>query len=146
MFEQILSGLSMVLVPQNFLWAALGVTFGMILGSIPGLTDNMGIVLLLPFTYYLGPIAGIALLMGLTKGGNFGGSIPAILFNIPGTPQAMVTCLDGYPLAQQGKSGKALKQALYSSVVADACSDLILIFLAAPVALIALKIGPPEYT
>jgi putative tricarboxylic transport membrane protein len=146
MFEQILSGLSMVLIPQNFLWAALGVTFGMILGSIPGLTDNMGIVLLLPFTYYLGPIAGIALLMGLTKGGNFGGSIPAILFNIPGTPQAMVTCLDGYPLAQQGKSGKALKQALYSSVVADACSDLILIFLAAPVALIALKIGPPEYT
>jgi len=146
MFEQFLSGLNMVLVPQNLLWAAAGVTFGMILGSIPGLTDNMGIVLLLPFTFYLGPVAGIAMLMGLSKGGNFGGSIPAILFNIPGTPQAMVTCIDGYPLAQQGKSGKALKQALYSSVVADACSDLMLIFLAAPVAMIALKIGPPEYT
>ncbi|MBT4263418.1 MAG: hypothetical protein HN580_23465 [Deltaproteobacteria bacterium] len=146
MFEQLMSGLTMVLIPENLLWAALGVTFGMILGSIPGLTDNMGIVLLLPFTYYLGPIAGIALLMGLTKGGNFGGSIPAILFNIPGTPQAMVTCIDGHPLTRQGKSGKALKQALFSSVVADACSDLILIFLAAPVAMIALKIGPPEYT
>jgi putative tricarboxylic transport membrane protein len=146
MFEQFLSGLNMVLVPQNLLWAAAGVTFGMILGSIPGLTDNMGIVLLLPFTFYLSPIAGIAMLMGLSKGGNFGGSIPAILFNIPGTPQAMVTCIDGYPLAQQGKSGKALKQALYSSVVADACSDLVLIFLAAPVAMIALKVGPPEYT
>nr|WP_279615098.1 tripartite tricarboxylate transporter permease [Desulfospira joergensenii] len=136
----------MVLVPQNLLWAGVGVSCGMILGSIPGLTDNMGIVLFLPFTYYLGPIAGIAMLMGLTKGGNFGGSIPAILFKIPGTPQAMVTCLDGYPLAQEGKSGKAMKQALFSSVVADALSDLILIFLAAPVALIALKIGPPEYT
>jgi len=146
MFEQVLSGLNMVLVPQNLMWAAAGVTFGMILGSIPGLTDNMGIVLFLPFTYYLSPIAGIAMLMGLTKGGNFGGSIPAVLFNIPGTPQAMVTCIDGYPLAQQGKSGKALKTALYSSVVADACSDLVLIFLAAPVALVALKIGPPEYT
>ena len=146
MFEQILSGLHMVLVPQNFLWAAAGVTCGMILGSIPGLTDNMGIVLFLPFTFYLNPIAAIAMLMGLTKGGNFGGSIPAILFNIPGTPQAMVTCMDGYPLAQQGKSGKALKQALYASVLADAGSDLVLIFLAAPVALIALKIGPPEYT
>ena len=146
MFEQLLSGLNMVLVPQNLLWAAAGVTFGMILGSIPGLTDNMGIVLFLPFTFYLSPIAGIAMLMGLTKGGNFGGSIPAILLNIPGTPQAMVTCIDGYPLTQQGKSGKALKQALFSSVVADACSDLILIFLAAPVAMIALKIGPPEYT
>lgn len=146
MIEQILSGLSMVLVPQNLLWAFAGVAFGMILGSIPGLTDNMGIVLFLPFTFYLSPIAGIAMLMGLTKGGNFGGSIPAVLFNIPGTPQAMVTCMDGYPLSQQGKSGKALKQALYSSVVADACSDLILIFLAAPVAMVALKIGPPEYT
>ena len=146
MLEQILSGLNMVLIPENFLWAGLGVTFGMILGSIPGLTDNMGIVLMLPFTYYLGPIAGIALLMGLTKGGNFGGSIPAILFNIPGTPQAMVTSFDGHPLTQQGKSGKALKQALFSSVLADAFSDLILIFLAAPVAMIALKIGPPEYT
>ncbi|MBE0615386.1 MAG: tripartite tricarboxylate transporter permease [Burkholderiales bacterium] len=146
MYEQLLGGLSLVLMPENLLWAALGVTIGIILGSIPGLTDNMGIVLLLPFTFYLSPIAGIALLMGLSKGGNFGGSIPAILFNIPGTPQAMVTCIDGYPLTQQGKSGKALKQALYSSALADACSDLLLIFLAAPVAIIALKIGPPEYT
>ena len=146
MLEQLLSGMFMVLSPENLIWAAAGVTFGMILGSIPGLTDNMGIVLFLPFTFYLGPVAGIAMLMGLTKGGNFGGSIPAILFNIPGTPQAMVTSLDGYPLTQQGKGGKALKQALFSSVVADACSDLILIFLAAPVAMVALKIGPTEYT
>ncbi len=146
MLDQILGGLNMVFMPENLLWAAIGVTCGIILGSIPGLTDNMGIVLFLPFTFYLSPIAGIAMLMGLTKGGNLGGSIPAILFRIPGTPQAMVTCFDGYPLTQQNKSGKAMKQALYSSVMADACSDLILIFLAAPVAMVALKIGPPEYT
>ncbi len=146
MWDLILSGISMVFVPENMLWACAGVAFGMIMGSIPGLTDTMAIVLLLPFTFYLSPIAAIALLMGLSKGGNFGGSIPAILLNIPGTPQAMVTCFDGYPLTKQGKAGKALKQALYSSVIADTASDLILIFLAAPVAMIALKIGPPEYT
>ena len=146
MFENILAGLSLVLAWDNLFWSFFGVSFGMLMGAIPGLTDNMAIVLLLPFTFYLNPIAGIAMLMGLSKGGNFGGSVPAILFNIPGTPQAMVTSLDGYPLTQQGKSGKALKMALYSSTIGDTCSDLVLIFLAAPVALVALKIGPPEYT
>lgn len=116
------------------------------MGAIPGLTDTMAIVLLLPFTYYLGPIPGIAMLMGLSKGGNFGGSLPAILFNIPGTPQAMCTTFDGHPLAMQGKSGKAMQTALFSSVTADALSDLVLIFLAAPVAAVALHIGPPEYS
>jgi putative tricarboxylic transport membrane protein len=144
--DLMVSGLSMVFLPENLFWAAVGVAFGMIMGAIPGLTDTMAIVLLMPFTFYLEPIAGIAMLMGLCKGGNFGGSIPAILFNIPGTPQAMVTCLDGYPLTKQGKSGKALRMALFSSTIADTASDLILIFLAGPVAMIALKIGPPEYT
>ena len=146
MWELIVSGMSMVFLPENLFWAAVGVAFGMMMGSIPGLTDTMAIALLMPFTFYLEPVAGIAMLMGLCKGGNFGGSIPAILFNIPGTPQAMVTRLDGYPLTKQGKSGKALKTALFSSTIADSISDLILIFLAAPVAMIALKIGPPEYT
>lgn len=146
MWDQVVHGMYMVLAWDNLLWAFVGVGFGMLMGAIPGLTDTMAIVLLMPFTFYLEPIAGIAMLMGLCKGGNFGGSIPAILFNIPGTPQAMVTCLDGYPLTKQGKSGKALRMALFASCTADAASDLILIFLAAPVALIALKIGPPEYT
>lgn len=146
MIEQIIAGLDMVFAWENFLWAFFGVGFGMVMGAIPGLTDTMAIVLLLPFTYYLGPVPGMAMLMGLSKGGNFGGSIPAVLFNIPGTPQAMVTTFDGYPLARQGKSGKALHMALFASVTADAASDLVLIFLAAPVAAVALKVGPPEYS
>lgn len=146
MLENIVAGLHMVLAWDNLFWSFFGVSFGMLMGAIPGLTDNMAIVLLLPFTFYLNPIAGIAMLMGLSKGGNFGGSVPAILFNIPGTPQAMVTCLDGYPLTQQGKSGKALKMALYASTMGDTLSDMVLIFLAAPVAMVALKVGPPEYT
>lgn len=146
MLEHLVEALSLVFEWQNFFWALFGVSFGMLIGSIPGLSDLMAIVLLLPFTYYLGPIPAIAMLMGLSKGANFGGSIPAILFNIPGTPQAMITTFDGYPLTKQGKSGKALQTALLASVTADTASDLVLIFLAGPVAMIALKIGPPEYS
>ena len=146
MLENLMGALDLVLCWENFFWAFVGVFCGAIMGAIPGLTDTMAIVLLLPFTYYLGPIPGIAMLMGLSKGGNFGGSLPAILFNIPGTPQAMCTTFDGHPLAMQGKSGKAMQTALFSSVTADALSDLVLIFLAAPVAAVALHIGPPEYS
>lgn len=146
MLENIVNGMSMVLHLDNILASLFGVTIGMTMGAIPGLSDITAICLLLPFTFYLKPIAAIAMLMGLSKGGNFGGSIPAILFNVPGTAQAVVTSYDGYPLTKQGKSGKALKMALYSSTMADTLSDFILFFLAAPVATVALMIGPPEYT
>jgi putative tricarboxylic transport membrane protein len=146
MFEDIIAGMGMVFQWDNMLSALVGVTVGMIMGSIPGLTENMAMCLFIPFTLYLKPIPAIAMLMGLSKGGNFGGSIPAILFNMPGTPQAAATCFDGYPLSRQGKSGKALRVALFSSCMADIMSDLVLFFLAAPVAAIALMVGPPEYT
>ena len=146
MLENIVNGMSMVLHLDNILASLFGVTIGITMGAIPGLSDITAICLLLPFTFYLEPIAAIAMLMGLSKGGNFGGSIPAILFNVPGTAQAVVTSYDGYPLTKQGKSGKALKIALYASTMADTLSDFILFFLAAPVATVALMIGPPEYT
>jgi len=146
LLENIVNGMSMVLHLDNILASLFGVTIGITMGAIPGLSDITAICLLLPFTFYLKPIAAIAMLMGLSKGGNFGGSIPAILFNVPGTAQAVVTSYDGYPLTKQGKSGKALKMALYASTMADTLSDFILFFLAAPVATVALMIGPPEYT
>jgi len=146
MIENIFAGIGMVLQWNNYLFSFLGVTLGMIVGAIPGLTGNMAIVLFIPFTYYLGPIPAIAMLVGISKGSYFGGSIPAILFNMPGTPEAMPTTLDGYPLTKQGKSGKALKMALYASTISDTLSDLVLFFLAAPVAALALMVGPPEYT
>ncbi|MBA7498491.1 hypothetical protein ES704_01228 [subsurface metagenome] len=145
MLENIVVGMGMVLKLDNILASMFGVTVGIVMGAIPGLSEITAICLLLPFTFYLKPIAAIAMLMGLCKGGNFGGSIPAILFNIPGTAQAVVTSFDGYPLTKQGKSGKALKMALYASTMADTLSDFILFFLAAPVAAVALMIGPPEY-
>ena len=74
MLEDLMGALDLVFVWENFFWAFIGVLCGAVMGAIPGLTDTMAIVLLLPFTYYLGPIPGIAMLMGLSKGGNFGGS------------------------------------------------------------------------
>ncbi|MCP4624915.1 MAG: malate synthase [bacterium] len=145
LLDNVLMGLEMLLHWEVLFSAACGVLGGLLLGAIPGLSDIIAIVLLVPFTFYMNPVAGIAMLMGLSKGANFGGSIPAILFNIPGTGQAVITSLDGYPLTKQGKSGKALKTALYSSCLADSTSDCVLFFFAAPVAMLAIMIGPAEF-
>lgn len=145
MFESIAAGMGMVFQWSNILSVLFGVIVGMVVGAIPGLTGAMAMCLLIPFTLYFQPIAAIAMLMGISKGANFGGSVPAILFNMPGTPEAAITALEGYPLSRQGKSGKALKIALYASTMADTMSDLVLFFFAAPVAMVALKVGPPEY-
>ncbi|MBU1156523.1 MAG: tripartite tricarboxylate transporter permease [Proteobacteria bacterium] len=121
-----------------------GVFLGIILGSIPGLTATMAIALIIPMTFTLDPVVSVGLLVGAYKGGNYGGSIPAILLNTPGTPAASATLLDGHELAKQGKSLKALKMAIYASVMGDTLSDMVLILVAPPLAIIALKMGPPE--
>lgn len=145
LLDNVIIGMNLMLHWEVIFSAAGGVFVGLIMGAIPGLSDIIAICLLVPFTFYLNPIAGIAMLMGLSKGANFGGSIPAILFNIPGTPQAVITAFDGYPLTKQGKSGKALKVALFSSCIADSLSDCVLFFFAAPVAMAAIMIGPAEH-
>jgi putative tricarboxylic transport membrane protein len=121
-----------------------GVLLGIVLGSIPGLTATMAIALIIPMTFHMDPVVSVGLLVGAYKGGTYGGSIPAILLNTPGTPAASATLLDGFELAKQGKSVKALKTAIYSSAMGDTLSDMVLILVAPPLALIALKMGPPE--
>ncbi|MCF8070531.1 MAG: tripartite tricarboxylate transporter permease [Desulfobacterales bacterium] len=145
LLSNVMLGMDLLLQWEVLFAAAGGVVAGLMMGAVPGLSDIIAICLMVPFTFYLNPIAGIAMLMGLSKGANFGGAIPAILFNIPGTPQAVITAFDGYPLTKQGKAGKALKVALFASCIADGISDLILIFLAAPVAMAAIMIGPAEH-
>lgn len=125
---------------------AFGVVVGIVLGSIPGLTATMAIAIIVPMTFTLPPVVSIGMLIGAYKGGCFGGSIPAILLNTPGTPAAAATILDGYPMAKKGQGRKALNVAIYSSVLADSFSDIVLILIAPPLALIALKMGPPEMT
>src|SRR5690554_7175086 len=137
--------MSLFLSVDNFIAIAIGVIVGVVVGAIPGLTATMAVALALPFTFSMEAVPAILLLVGIYKGGMYGGSITAILIRTPGSPASACTLLDGYPMAQQGKAKKALKTALYSSVVADVISNVALIFFAAYLAKIALNFGPPEY-
>ncbi len=145
MMNDILLALQAVATFENFLIMAAGIWGGVVIGAIPGMTGTMAVTLALPFTFYMQPVPSILLLVALYKGSTYGGSVSAILIKTPGTASAACTALDGYPLAQQGKAGKALNMALYSSVIGDFISNLSLIFLAAPLAILALRVGPPEY-
>jgi len=144
MLELILAGAIDAIQPLNLLFVLVGVTLGIVLGAIPGINAPMGIALCIPLTYYMSPIAAIGFLVGLNKGAFFGGSISAVLINAPGTPEAAATSWDGYPLALQGKGEKALRMALFGSVSGDVFATLVLILVAAPLAKVALYMGPPE--
>ena len=111
-------GMLSAIQPAVFVAALLGVIIGVIIGVIPGLGPAVAMSLAIPLTFTLSPAIAISLLLGIYKGGTYGGSISAILINTPGTPAAAATILDGYPLAKQGKAGKALHMALYASVCA----------------------------
>jgi len=130
---------------QNFLFVLVSITFGIIIGAIPGLTVTLGIILLLPLTYGLDPVTAIVSLLAIYVGGVYGGSISAILINTPGTNSALATTLDGYPLALQGKANRALSTSLYASVIGGFISGIILLVAAPPIARVALKFRSPEY-
>ena len=144
MLETIVAGFIDSLQFANLMFVLVGVTVGMIAGAIPGVNGPMAIALCIPLSYYMSPMAAIGFLVGLNKGAFFGGAISGVLLNTPGTPEAAATTWDGFPLAQQGKGEKALRMALYASVSGDAFSTLVLILVAAPLAAVALYMGPPE--
>lgn len=122
-----------------------GAFFGVFIGAIPGLTTAAAIAIVLPVTFYMEPLAALVLLYVIGKAGRYGGSIAAILFNTPGTSAAAATQIDGYPLAQQGKGGKAIKTGTFASAVGDFFGDMLLICFAALIASWTLHLGPPEY-
>ncbi len=142
--ETLSSAFALFATWQNIMVLGLGVLIGTFVGAVPGMTTPMAVALTLPFTFTLHPVTGILLLLGVYKGGLYGGSITAILINAPGTPAASCTLLDGYPLAKRGEARRALDIALYSSVVADFISNLSLILFAGVLASLALAFGTPE--
>jgi len=144
MFETIGNAATTALTMANFFGAALGIFLGSLLGAVPGLNGTMAIALLIPVTYTWTPLFSIAMLVGCWKGSVYGGSISAILLNAPGTPEAAATAQDGYPLTQQGKAGKALKMALYASVIGAVFSDSLLLVASPPIASLALMFGPAD--
>jgi putative tricarboxylic transport membrane protein len=140
-----LEGLRIAFQPFNLLIMLVGVSSGIIVGALPGVTSSMGIILLLPFTYYMKPETALLMLTGMYCASMFGGSISGILLKTPGTPSAAATVIDGYPLAQQGKAGKAISAALIGSFIGGIASGVCMVFLAPLLAKFALKFGPPEY-
>ena len=145
MLDNLAQALELFLSIENFAVVLVGIIVGTLIGAIPGMTTPMGVALVLPFTFTLPPVTGILLLLGVYKGGLYGGSITAILIKAPGTPAASCTVLDGYPLAQKGEARRALDIALYASCFADLMSNLALILLTGFLAQFALRFGPPEF-
>lgn len=131
--------------PINLLMMNIGLAAGTIIGALPGLNVVFAIAVLLPFTFGMDSVAGMYLLLGTYCSGTFGGSISAVLLNTPGTPSAVATVFDGYPLAQKGRAGDALKTSLVSSCVGGIVSCLALIFLAPQIAKVASTFGAAEY-
>lgn len=129
---------------STFLSVMAGVVIGIVIGAIPGLNAPMAMAVAIPLTFTMAPLAAIGMLVGVMKGGGFGGAIGAILLNTPGEPHSAATTLDGHPMAKSGRPRRALQTALYSSVAGDSCSDLVLILLAPTLAIFALKAGPVE--
>lgn len=144
MVEIAFAALFEVLSPINLLASLAGVLFGLFIGSVPGLTISLGMVLLLPFTYTMPPVTSISLLLGLFISGMTGGSISAILLNIPGTPSASATAIDGHKLAKAGKAADALGTAVTSSFVGGIISLLALVLVAPIIAKAALRFGSAE--
>ncbi|PHR96897.1 MAG: Tricarboxylate transporter family protein [Blastopirellula sp.] len=143
-FQTIILGFGDAFSLTNLLFVLFGVALGQFVGAVPGIGPVMAMAIAIPFTFGLDPLPAIAFLVGVNKGGLVGGAIPAILMNTPGTPDAAATALDGYPMAKQGKPLKATKMALFSSVTGDLFSDIVLITVSAPLAILALRMGPIE--
>ena len=145
MMDAFLIGVNTVMQWDSMLFILFGVAWGTLGGMIPGINATIAMALLLPFTWGMEPAVAIMMLAGVYCGGEYGGSIPAVLIGTPGTNAAACTVYDGYELHKQGKTGLALYTSLNSSVFGGLFSTLALILLAVPLASVALAFGPAEY-
>lgn len=141
MLEFVVGALS----PLNLLLALLGVAAGTIIGSIPGLTATMAVAVLVPLTFTMSPDSALILMGAIYTGAIYGGAYAAILLNTPGTPSAIATTFDGYPMAKRGDGDLAVSVACISSVIGGLVGALALLLLAPPLAEAALAFGPVEY-
>ena len=138
-------GLATAVSLQNLFYCFVGVLLGTLIGVLPGIGPVATIAMLLPITYALPPTAALIMLAGIYYGAQYGGSTTAILVNLPGEASSVVTCLDGYQMARQGRAGPALAIAAIGSFIAGTVSTLICALLAAPLAAVATQFGPAEY-
>jgi putative tricarboxylic transport membrane protein len=143
--DNLLLGLATALQMQNLLACLGGVILGTAIGVIPGIGAMAAIALILPLTFSLDPTTGIVMLAGVYYGAEYGGSTASILLNLPGTPSNAITCLDGYPMAQQGRAGVALFITTIASFVGGTIGILVLTWLTPLITDVAIAFGPAEY-
>ncbi len=143
--DAILTGFATAFEPANFLLILVGLLLGTVIGILPGIGATMATALLLPFTMVMDPIPALAMLLSLYCANAYAGAISAILVNVPGSSSAVVTCLDGYPLARRGEAGRALGIATVASTLGGIFSVIVFIVAAPALARVAYHFGPPEY-
>src|ERR1700761_1258886 len=141
---QLMYGFGVALQPSNFMWSVFGVLIGNLIGVLPGMGALTTISMLLPLTYPLPPVPAILMLAGIFYGSQYGGAIGAILLNLPSHPPHAVTCIDGYPLTQQGKGGTALGITMMASFFAASVGLVVMIFLSPLLVKAANSFGPAD--
>ena len=138
-------GFSTALSAANIFWCFVGVMLGTVVGVIPGIGALAAMSMLFPITFQLDPTSAMIMLGGIYYGSTYGGSTASILLNLPGTPANAVTCLDGYPMAQQGRAAVALLMTTVASFVGGSLGVVITMLFAPVISAVALKFGPAEY-
>ncbi len=142
--DPVVQGLLHVLSPQYLFLMAVGVAVGSVVGALPGFTATMGLTVLLPFTFVMDPTSALVLMGALYGAAAFGDAVPACLIATPGTPAAVATAIEGHRLTKKGKAHQALLTALVASALGQLTGGLSLLLLAAPLAALSLRFGPPE--
>ena len=138
-------GFGVALTPTNLVWAMVGSIIGTLIGVLPGIGPVSGIAILIPVIYGMKPASAMIMLTAMYYGTMYGGSTTSILVNVPGEASSVVTTLDGYQMARQGRAGPALAIAAIGSFIAGTLSIIGLMLFAVPVIALALKFGPAEY-
>lgn len=139
-----IQGFSVATQPMNLLYAFTGCVLGTLIGVLPGLGPAAGTAILIPVTFSLDPIGGIIMLAAIYYGAMYGGTITSVLVNVPGEAASVITCLDGYQMAKQGRAGPALGIAAIGSFIGGTFATLALMVVSLPLATFALRFGPPE--
>jgi putative tricarboxylic transport membrane protein len=144
-YSNLVMGFGTALSLQNLWWCFFGAVVGTVVGVLPGLGSTSTIAILLPMTFGMDPISAVIMLCGIHYGACYGGSTTSILVNVPGEGTAVMTCMDGYPMAKQGRAKAALATSAIGSFFAGTVAAVLLMFLAPPISNLGLKFGPPEY-
>ncbi len=144
-FNHLIFGFGVALSLQNLMYCLIGVSVGTLIGVLPGVGPLATIAMLLPITYNVSAVAALIMLAGIYYGAQYGGSTTAILVNLPGETSSIVTCIDGYQMARQGRAGPALAIAAIGSFFAGTCGTFLVALAGPPLAEVALEFGAPEY-